>query len=391
MRAFSEESFRKQLTTPGMILFVGKRQGEVISAHLVTRHDAVAYSHLAASTPEGYQNSAAYGVYWKTMEYLASQGVHWFNIGAAAGVATSSTYDTGLGSFKHGWTTMSRPVYFCGKVFDALRYAAICRECRVGPTDYFPAYRKNEFDSDDPPAKREEEASSSSGNIRNIIGRVVREKRRLVIWGAADHALVVASAVRAWKEYTVVGFIDSINPERRGESFGGSTILGGREVLEDLRRDGVYHVTFGFGSCSGRLSVGDFLLKEGFEVPVIIHPDAIVAPEATFDVGTFFGPASSVSIECRIGRFVIINDGAVICHHAQLGDGVHICPGVVLAGRVNVGRGTWVGISACVRDHISIGADSYIGTGSVVVKDIPDGVLAYGNPARVIRKITEPF
>lgn len=42
-----------------------------------------------------------------------------------------------------------------------------------------------------------------------------------------------------------------------------------------------------------------------------------------------------------------------------------------------------------VCDGVSIGASSVIGAGSVVTRDIPEGVLAAGNPARVIRKITE--
>jgi maltose O-acetyltransferase len=40
---------------------------------------------------------------------------------------------------------------------------------------------------------------------------------------------------------------------------------------------------------------------------------------------------------------------------------------------------------------VHIGDGSYIGAGSVVTNDIPAGVLAWGNPAQVIRKITEPF
>jgi len=143
MRAFSEESFRGQLTTPGMILFVGKRQGEVVGAHFVAMHSDVAYSHLAAFSPDGYQNFSAYGIYWITLEYLAKQGIRYFDLGAAAGLDAAA--DDGLDRFKRGWSTATRLVYFCGKIFDRERYAAICQDCKIGETDYFPAYRAGEF------------------------------------------------------------------------------------------------------------------------------------------------------------------------------------------------------------------------------------------------------
>ena len=49
----------------------------------------------------------------------------------------------------------------------------------------------------------------------------------------------------------------------------------------------------------------------------------------------------------------------------------------------------WIGANATVCGGVTIGKGSIIGAGSVVVKDIPSGVIAAGNPCRVIRKITE--
>jgi acetyltransferase EpsM len=56
---------------------------------------------------------------------------------------------------------------------------------------------------------------------------------------------------------------------------------------------------------------------------------------------------------------------------------------------VRVCRGAWVGIGSSVIDGVRIGAGSTVGAGSVVVRDVPDGVLAYGVPAKVIRKVRD--
>lgn len=56
---------------------------------------------------------------------------------------------------------------------------------------------------------------------------------------------------------------------------------------------------------------------------------------------------------------------------------------------ITVGDNVWIGGSVSIVAGVSIGADSIIGAGSVVTKDIPEGVIAVGNPARILRKITE--
>ena len=56
---------------------------------------------------------------------------------------------------------------------------------------------------------------------------------------------------------------------------------------------------------------------------------------------------------------------------------------------IEIGSDVWVGGGAIICPDVKIGSKSVIGAGSVVTGDIPDGVLAAGNPCRVIREITE--
>jgi acetyltransferase-like isoleucine patch superfamily enzyme len=66
-------------------------------------------------------------------------------------------------------------------------------------------------------------------------------------------------------------------------------------------------------------------------------------------------------------------------------DHVHLCPGVHLAGGVQVGSGTMIGTGVVVLPGIQIGKGCVVGAGAVVNRDLPNGVVAFGVPAKIQR------
>ena len=56
---------------------------------------------------------------------------------------------------------------------------------------------------------------------------------------------------------------------------------------------------------------------------------------------------------------------------------------------INIGKNVWIGAGVIVLPGVNIGDNSVIGAGSVVTKDIPENVVAFGNPCRVVRMINE--
>ncbi|WP_026841525.1 acetyltransferase [Citrifermentans bremense] len=213
--------------------------------------------------------------------------------------------------------------------------------------------------------------------------------KKIIIWGASGHAMVVADALTLGREYEIVGFLDDYNPELPGRTFCGFPVFGRREVLLELRREGVEHLVFGFGNCEARLRLAEVARGYGYALGKAIHPSATVAADALVGAGTVVVAGAVINPGAVIGENVIVNTCASVDHECLIADGAHICPGVRLAGRVRVGRGTWVGIGSSVADGLTIGAGSMIGAGSVVVEDVPGGVLAYGVPARVMKRLTD--
>jgi sugar O-acyltransferase (sialic acid O-acetyltransferase NeuD family) len=118
----------------------------------------------------------------------------------------------------------------------------------------------------------------------------------------------------------------------------------------------------------------------------IFHSSAYIAPSAIIEKGILVEPMVVISSFAKIGFGVNLKRSASLGHHCALGDFVNINPGVVLSGFVTIGYGTEVGSGTVISNNIKIGEKCLIGAGSVVTKDIPDGVIAYGNPCRVIRQ-----
>ncbi len=101
-------------------------------------------------------------------------------------------------------------------------------------------------------------------------------------------------------------------------------------------------------------------------------------------------------------NFTVLDVGKV-----RIGENVQIAPNVSIytAGHpihpesrnsgyeygidISIGDNCWIGGNTCIMPGVAIGKNVVIGAGSVVTKDIPDDVIAVGNPCKVVRKITE--
>jgi len=211
---------------------------------------------------------------------------------------------------------------------------------------------------------------------------------KIVIWGAAGHAKVVADILRQ-TEFDVVGFLDDTNPDRRGESFCEATVLGDANQLQKIYESGVRKAIVAFGDNMRRLAVGELLEERGFELITAIHPSAVIALDALIGPGSMVAAGAVVCPGTEIGRCGILNTAATVDHDCTIADGAHIGPGAHIAGYVEVGRCVWIGIGATIIDRKRIGAWSIVGAGAVVIEDVPDRVLVAGVPAKIIKSVKE--
>jgi sugar O-acyltransferase (sialic acid O-acetyltransferase NeuD family) len=120
--------------------------------------------------------------------------------------------------------------------------------------------------------------------------------------------------------------------------------------------------------------------------PTVVDPTAVVARSAALAEGTVVNAGVVIGAAASLGRFVHVNRSASIAHDVVVDELVSIGPGSVLSGFVRVRRGAFVGSGAVAVPRVVVGANATVGAGSVLVRDVPDGTVVAGNPARVIRE-----
>lgn len=119
----------------------------------------------------------------------------------------------------------------------------------------------------------------------------------------------------------------------------------------------------------------------------IINAFSSISTTAKLGTGCLVNSMVSIAAHSEIGNFVSINRNASVGHHTIISDFVTINPGANVAGNIFIGANSQIGIGANVVDGISIGKNSIVGAGALVTKNVPDNVLVYGSPAKIIREL----
>ncbi len=116
----------------------------------------------------------------------------------------------------------------------------------------------------------------------------------------------------------------------------------------------------------------------------LVDPTAVVARSTKIGNGCFVNAGVMIGAAGILGDHVVVNRAASLGHHALVGDFVSIGPGVTVAGNVWIGENSMIGAGAVLLPGIRVGAGVTVAAGSVVRRNLPDGVLAAGNPAVVM-------
>lgn len=212
--------------------------------------------------------------------------------------------------------------------------------------------------------------------------------RRAMIYGAGPQGRVVREILDARDGFVVAGFVDD-DPCKHNTVVDAVLVLGGWDFAMSAHANAAAFIV-AIGNNDVRTAVGHKLREYGLELINAIHSSATVMPGVQMGTGNLICAGAVIVTGTQIEDDVIVNTGATIDHDSVLHTGAQVAAGVHTAGCVTIGQGAFVGVGASIGPGVTIDDRSIVGAGSVVLSDIPPDTLAFGAPARVVKRFTGP-
>lgn len=209
----------------------------------------------------------------------------------------------------------------------------------------------------------------------------------LVIMGAGDCGKELIGFIKdinkVQNKYNILGFLDK--KEKIGQLCGKYKVIGEDAELDRLHEKYGVHAVIAMqdGKIRKRIVESQPYFHEW---ETLIHPSATILESVTIGMGTIISPNVCVSVDTKIGEHCFFSIGASVGHDCEISDYSSFMPGAVSCGHVKVGECTYIATNASILPGIVVGKNVVLGVASVALEDIPDDVMVYGNPGRIMMK-----
>lgn len=213
--------------------------------------------------------------------------------------------------------------------------------------------------------------------------------KKIVLIGAGGFGREVASIIEVLNSirprYELLGFLDDGEQFHEGVIINGYPWLGKKEWILK-HKDDVY-CTCTIGSASVKAAIQSQLMEKGVQFETIIAYGGYVGPYTEIGPGCVFYGNVIISVNCKIGAGVLLNQSVNIGHDSIIGDYTTIMPATGISGCCKIGTEVSIGGHAFVIPGKKIGDKATIAAGSIVFSNVKPETTVLGNPAKRIRAI----
>lgn len=186
----------------------------------------------------------------------------------------------------------------------------------------------------------------------------------LLILGAGGHGVNCLEIARSMQCFDKIAFLDD---SQAGGEVCACSILGRLDEIGTFRQE--FDCAFAaLGNNAMRLDILSRLEREGFQLPILQSPRALVSSCATIDEGSVVFPFTTVEPRASVGKGAILSAHVTVNHDSVIADGTLIYSGSVIRPYAHVGSQVTVG-SGCIVSQSAVVADgSKLVDGTVLVE-----------------------
>jgi len=184
------------------------------------------------------------------------------------------------------------------------------------------------------------------------------------------------------QSFNIIGIIDNV----KTKSYREYKILGTDSIALDLFRTyGNFPLIITPDQPLKRHDIAEIYRNVGYHFINLVSSDSLISKSSNLGNGVIVHSKVNISANVILGDFVRVNTMANIMHDTIIHPYTTIAPNAVILGNVKIGSLSYIGANATILPGITIGTNVVIGAGSVVTKDVGDGLILAGNPARELQ------
>lgn len=213
--------------------------------------------------------------------------------------------------------------------------------------------------------------------------------KKIVLIGAGGLGREVAQMIeglnRKKKRYELLGFLDDGENFNYDSDINGYHWLGNSNWILEYKRDVVCNCTI--GDAKKKAQIQRRLMAQGVQFETIMATTAGVANHTEIGPGCVLYWNVGVSVNCKLGAGVLLNDSVKIGHDVVIGDFTSVMPGTGISGGCVIGEEVDIGGHVFIVPRKKIGSKVRIAAGSIVFSNVKSGTTVFGNPAKRMKEL----